>query len=233
MVYPPDGVLIPPNLTMLEVQFTPPAGTTLFELSFVGPALDLKIYTTVRRRRQRLRLLPDEDDLEAPEPRLGVDDGGPRPAPSSPSGRGRGGGAQALVRRRGPLGRPRTIGRRRRARSIATTSACASRRPRSSYTAQQSGSTCVGCHVLSRNGQRIAVGMNVPGPAQLRTLDVATRATLFDSARWRRLPRQPRRRQRLQLRGALARWHARAGQQRRQPRARSIRPTACRSAARS
>ena len=49
------------------------------------------------------------------------------------------------------------------------------------YTAQQSGSTCVGCHVLSRNGVRIAVGMNIPGPAELRTLDVATRATLFDS----------------------------------------------------
>ncbi|HEX9105162.1 MAG TPA: hypothetical protein VF997_23285, partial [Polyangia bacterium] len=49
------------------------------------------------------------------------------------------------------------------------------------YTAAQSGSTCVGCHVLSRNGARIAVGMNVPGPAELRTLDVATRATLYDS----------------------------------------------------
>ncbi|HEX9105206.1 MAG TPA: hypothetical protein VF997_23510, partial [Polyangia bacterium] len=42
MVYPPDGTLVPPNLNELEVQFTPPAGATLFEVGFVGPALDLK-----------------------------------------------------------------------------------------------------------------------------------------------------------------------------------------------
>src|SRR4029079_8057941 len=50
------------------------------------------------------------------------------------------------------------------------------------YTPTESGAMCVGCHVLSRDGGRIAVGLNVPGPATLRVLDVATRTTLFESA---------------------------------------------------
>jgi TolB protein len=40
---------------------------------------------------------------------------------------------------------------------------------------------CVGCHALSQNGTRIAVGLNAPTPAPtLRLLDVATRKALFD-----------------------------------------------------
>jgi hypothetical protein len=40
---------------------------------------------------------------------------------------------------------------------------------------------CVGCHALSRNGTRIAVGLNAPGE-EMRLLDVATRKTLFDQS---------------------------------------------------
>lgn len=40
----------------------------------------------------------------------------------------------------------------------------------------QTGATqCVGCHSLSRDGSRIAVGLDIPGPAALETYDVGSR----------------------------------------------------------
>src|SRR5439155_1211407 len=60
MVYPPDGTLIPPNLNMLEVQFTPAAGASLFEVGFVGPALELEIYTTCAAVGGGCGLMPDD-----------------------------------------------------------------------------------------------------------------------------------------------------------------------------
>src|SRR6185503_12581346 len=34
IAYPLDGLLLPPNMNVLEVQFVPPAGATLFEVDF-------------------------------------------------------------------------------------------------------------------------------------------------------------------------------------------------------
>ena len=45
VVYPNDGVLLPPNLSKLELHFLPGTGNTLFELSFSNPVTDLKVYT--------------------------------------------------------------------------------------------------------------------------------------------------------------------------------------------
>ena len=44
LVYPNDGVLLPPNLGRLEFHFKPGAGNTLFELSFANPVTDVKVY---------------------------------------------------------------------------------------------------------------------------------------------------------------------------------------------
>lgn len=46
VVYPPDGVLLPPNLGKIEVQFMPGTGNNLFELSFEGATTDVKVYTS-------------------------------------------------------------------------------------------------------------------------------------------------------------------------------------------
>ncbi|HKA88735.1 MAG TPA: hypothetical protein VKE22_13795 [Haliangiales bacterium] len=47
IVYPPDGVLLPPNLGKIEVHFLPgPAANTIFELSFQSDTTDVKIYTS-------------------------------------------------------------------------------------------------------------------------------------------------------------------------------------------
>jgi hypothetical protein len=45
VVYPNDGVLLPPNLRLLEVHFRPGANNTLFELSFTNDLTDVIVYT--------------------------------------------------------------------------------------------------------------------------------------------------------------------------------------------
>jgi hypothetical protein len=182
MVYPPDGTLIPPNLSELEVQFTPPAGTSLYEVGFVAPALELKIYTTCNAVGGGCALLPDEDTWKLLSHAsasttvalsLRSTDGNGGPVGSAPAQKlsfadaDLQGGLYYWAAASGSILRYDFGLRNQTAEQF--------------YTAAKAGSTCVGCHVLSRNGARIAVGMNVPGPAELRTLDVATRATLFDS----------------------------------------------------
>src|ERR1017187_3878463 len=45
LVYPPDGVLLPPNMNVLEVQWVPPAGASLFEVDFTNGITDVKVET--------------------------------------------------------------------------------------------------------------------------------------------------------------------------------------------
>jgi hypothetical protein len=45
VVYPLDGVLLPPNLRGLEVQFVPGTGAHLFEVDFENDATDVRIET--------------------------------------------------------------------------------------------------------------------------------------------------------------------------------------------
>src|SRR5262249_19928730 len=49
IVYPLDGALVPQNLGELEVQWTRPAAPAdLFEVSFQGPFLELRVYTNAK-----------------------------------------------------------------------------------------------------------------------------------------------------------------------------------------
>ncbi|HEY1695517.1 MAG TPA: hypothetical protein VGG39_25285 [Polyangiaceae bacterium] len=45
LVYPPDGVLLPPNMNVLEVQWLPPQGATLFEVDFTNGVTDVRVET--------------------------------------------------------------------------------------------------------------------------------------------------------------------------------------------
>ncbi len=47
--------------------------------------------------------------------------------------------------------------------------------------AKVGASQCVGCHVLSRDGQRIAVGMDIPAPSPYKVIDVATKTALYSA----------------------------------------------------
>src|SRR5262245_37980511 len=46
LVYPSDGVLLPPNLGKIEVHWLPGPSNDVFELSFSSATTDIKIYTT-------------------------------------------------------------------------------------------------------------------------------------------------------------------------------------------
>jgi hypothetical protein len=45
LVYPPDHVLLPPNMNVIEVQFLPGTGNTLFEIDFENAAIDVRFET--------------------------------------------------------------------------------------------------------------------------------------------------------------------------------------------
>lgn len=45
IAYPLDGLLLPPNMNVLEVQFVPPAGATLFEVDFNNAITSVKVET--------------------------------------------------------------------------------------------------------------------------------------------------------------------------------------------
>jgi hypothetical protein len=45
IAYPLDGLLLPPNMNVLEVQFVPPAGATLFEVDFENAVTHVKVET--------------------------------------------------------------------------------------------------------------------------------------------------------------------------------------------
>jgi hypothetical protein len=45
LVYPPDQVLLPPNMNVIEVQFLPGAGNTLFEIDFKNASTDVRLET--------------------------------------------------------------------------------------------------------------------------------------------------------------------------------------------
>jgi hypothetical protein len=45
VVYPPDGVLLPPNLNQLEIQFNPSMGANAYEVDFENPNTDVRVVT--------------------------------------------------------------------------------------------------------------------------------------------------------------------------------------------
>ncbi len=182
-VYPPDGVLIPPNLDELEVQYTRAASTQLFEISFSSPALDLVIYTPCVPVGSGCGFLPDEPTWQllghaaqgqTVSVTLRATDGAGGPvgtaAPRSLSFADEEiqGGLYYWAALSGGIYRYDFGLRGQTAENF--------------YSPSSAGAICVGCHALSHDGSRIAVGHNTPGPATLRLLDVATRATLFESA---------------------------------------------------
>ncbi len=46
LVYPADGVLVPPNLRQLEIHFVPQPGSEVFAISFATDLIDVVVYTT-------------------------------------------------------------------------------------------------------------------------------------------------------------------------------------------
>jgi hypothetical protein len=181
VVYPPDGVLLPPNLNELEIMFRPSGGTSLYELTFTSTYLTLTVYTTCVAVGNGCGYLPDEPTMtllatqaRGDTVRLSIRATGSAgtvgqaaPRTMSFADEDLKGGLYYWAAGSGAINRY-DFGRR-------------GQTAESFYTPGNAGAQCVGCHALSRNGSRIAVGLNVPGPATLRILDVTSRAKLYES----------------------------------------------------
>ena len=180
LAYPADGTLIPPNLAELEFQWEA-KGNALFELSLAGDGVNLRIYTKCNAVGSGCGLEPAELAWKLL------------------SQAARGGTVMVQVRgtsaNGGPVGTsaPRTLSFTQEDMQGGLYYWAASaggifrydfglrnQQAEPFYTAAQAGAQCAGCHGLSRNGKRIGVGLNIPAPAQMRVLDVATRKKLFE-----------------------------------------------------
>ncbi|MSP61985.1 MAG: hypothetical protein EXR72_16970 [Myxococcales bacterium] len=177
-VYPADGVLVPPNLSELEFHFLP-KGNTLFELAITGNGATLKIYTKCNPIAAGCGYLPDE-------PTWALLSQASKNKTLTLTLRGTSGNAVGAA-----AGRKLAFGNDDITGGLYYWAASnggiyrydfglRGQKAEAFYTPPQAGAMCVGCHALSRDGTRIAVGMNIPGPALLRTLDVGTKKKLFD-----------------------------------------------------
>jgi len=181
LVYPPDGIIVPANLNQLEVHYMP-SSNSVFELQLQGSALDVKVYFTCETLGAGCTYSPSEEvwTLLAEGERghdvtyqlRGVD----RSSPGSVGASAEqtltfaeeditGGlyywnaGAGSVMRY--------DFGRRDQ---VAETYLSAP---------EAGASTCVGCHVLSRDGTRISVGLDIPSPSPYKVYDTGSRDLLY------------------------------------------------------
>lgn len=184
IAYPPPGALMPPNINELDIHFKP-KDATLFEVSISGPTTDVKIYTPctkINMVADACAFIPDEatmkllaqtgrgQEMELKIRGASLDGtGGVGTSPGQPlrfSEEDMKGGIYYWAASVGGIARY-DFGLR-------------GKKPESYYGPLQALATCAGCHALSRNGKRIAAGLNIPGPALMRALDTATKTKLFE-----------------------------------------------------
>lgn len=186
LVYPPDNVLLPPNLTELELQWYPGSGNDLFELRIKNGGTDIRIYTKCKTVGAGCGYTPTPETwqiivtaFKGKDPAeivvRGTDEASAKSFGVAPS-------RFMSIAQEDILGglyywnaTPGTVVRYDFGKP----------KPKGTLfvSAPQVGALfCVGCHALSRNGKRLAVGLDMPAPAPLRILDVPTRNTISSGA---------------------------------------------------
>ncbi len=188
LAYPPDAVMIPPNLNEMEIQWLPGAGNDLYEVALRNSGTDIRFYTKCTTVGAGCGLIPDETAWKALVTTLkGADPvkitvRGSDSASTSSAGTSQarelrvaeeeiqGGlyywntsGLGAIVRF--DFGKP------------------GQKQGKTFYTAADAKALfCVGCHVMSRDGKQMAVGLDMPAPSPLKVVDVATRDVISSGA---------------------------------------------------
>jgi hypothetical protein len=181
LVYPAHGVLVPPNLNQLELHFRPGSGNVLFEITFQAPGLHVAVYTGCTRLGSGCVYEPDEAVWNAlASAARGDDPVSYRVRGTSASGGSVGSSEPRSIRfaeedvsgglyywnaAAGSILRYDFGLRGQRAETFLDP-------------AGAGASECVGCHALSRDGSRIAVGLDEPNPSRMSIYDVATRRRL-------------------------------------------------------
>jgi len=182
-VYPQTGTLVPPNMNVFEFHFMPGAGNTLFELSFTSATVDAKVYFGCTPVGGGCIYTPDATVWKL------VAEGGRGGDPVSYKLRAVNASAPTKVSVSGTqtisFGLEDMIG------GIYYWNAKAGATMRYEFgvsgstgetymnAATAGATTCVGCHVLSRKGHRIAVGLDIPAPSPYKVFDVASKTLVY------------------------------------------------------
>jgi len=186
LVYPPDGVLLPPNLVDFEIQWVPGAGQEIFEVGFINEGTDIRIYTKCNKiGTLGCGYIPSAVEWKAIVGALkGYDpaDVQIRGAPLDLSKAGKSNARKVMIAEEDIKGglyywnaTPGNIVRYDFGKT--------GEKAKVFYTAADAKAVfCVGCHALSLDGKRLAVGLDMPMPAPLKILDVPTRQVLAQGA---------------------------------------------------
>lgn len=183
LVYPPSGILVPPNMNSLEIHFVPASKQSLFELRLLSPKSTLVAYFGCESLQEGCVYTPDKAFW------------------SSLADQARGLGPVSYeLREASPDGSlPVTVSQKATIEFAAedivgglyywNAGAGIVQRYDFGYPGQQAenymtaanagAGFCVGCHVLSRDGTRIAVGLDIPAPSVFKVFDVATKTMKF------------------------------------------------------
>ena len=185
LAYPMDGVLIPTNLLELEFQWTPGAGQKWFELSLKNDGTDIRIYTPCNKVGSGCGYVPTAVEWKAMVAALRGQD-------------------PVKIMVRGKDQNSSTIGASStRSMSVAEEDIQGglyywnatpgsvvrydfgkpNQKAKNFYTAADAKALfCVGCHAMSLDGKRMAVGLDMPAPAPLKVLEVDTIKLLSSGA---------------------------------------------------
>jgi hypothetical protein len=178
VVYPPNGVILPPNTNTIEFHFIPAAGQTLFELTFHAPSTNLVVYTGCTPLNGGCVYTPDAVFWQS----LVAYARGTQPVTftvrgvngSSPGAVGSSAQQSIAFAEQNIIGGIyywNTAGIVQR-----YDFGFPNAPPQLYLTAANVGAfACVGCHVMSRDGARVAVGQDIPSPAPYKVLDVLSK----------------------------------------------------------
>lgn len=180
VVYPLASALLPPNISELEFHYKPNEAS-LFELRLLSDSLDLRIYSGCNKVGDGCVVVPDEKTTK-----LIMQAGRGKTMSFTMRGTGAEGGevGTSVSQDLSFSEQDMKGGLYYWAASIGGIArydfGLRGQKSESYYGPLRAGGICVGCHAMSRNGKRIAVGMNIPGPALMRALDAGSRTKLFE-----------------------------------------------------
>lgn len=183
IAYPQDGVMVPPNMNEIDLHFVPGAGQTLFELSVVGDLLDLRVYMACAASGGGCVNRIDKTIWKT------IAEGGRGQLPYKVKLRGVNGATPGLVG--ASAEQAMSFGEENITGGIYYWNASPGATMRYEFgvsgqkaetymnAASAGASTCVGCHVLSRDGKKVAIGMDIPAPSPYKVFEVGTKAQVY------------------------------------------------------
>lgn len=186
VVYPPDGVMVPPNMNEIEWHYQPGSGNDLFELGVKGSLLDLRVYFGCTAVGGGCAYAPDAKVWGI----LSSAGRGDDPLSTVLRGTSKAGGASvgAAAAQTIAFGEEDILGgiyywNAGAGATMRYEFGVSGQKAETFMNAPKAGAaTCVGCHVLSRDGERVSLGLDIPAPAAYKVFDVASKSMVYAGA---------------------------------------------------